>query len=198
MSLTLALLIAAVLSGCGPATQEVHFPDPNLEGRIRGAIDKPTGAILQSELDEITSLSVVFAKNLSGLEHCTNLSKLWIAIGDIEDLSSLAGLTSLTQLWLLDCQITDISALSGLTNLTYLAIDDNNITDVTPLSNLYNLEELHISRNYISDIEPLVDNTGLSEGDEVILQYNPLSDTSINTYIPQLEARGVDVEYEQE
>jgi hypothetical protein len=40
-----------------------------------------------------------------------------------------------------------------------------------------------------------VDNEGLSEGDEVQLQQNPLSSDSINIYIPQLEARGVIVEY---
>jgi len=40
-----------------------------------------------------------------------------------------------------------------------------------------------------------VSNPGLSEGDEVDLSSNPLSDTSINTYIPQLEARGVNVGY---
>jgi len=40
-----------------------------------------------------------------------------------------------------------------------------------------------------------VDNEGLSEGDQVYLNGNPLSSASINTYIPQLEARGVIVEY---
>jgi len=35
----------------------------------------------------------------------------------------------------------------------------------------------------------------LSEGDEIILRENPLSWDSINTYIPQLEARGVTVDY---
>ena len=32
-------------------------------------------------------------------------------------------------------------------------------------------------------------------GDEVILNYNPLNEISVNTYIPQLEARGVIVYY---
>jgi len=41
----------------------------------------------------------------------------------------------------------------------------------------------------------LVNNPGLSQGDEVYLSGNPLSSASINTYIPQLEARGVIVEY---
>jgi len=38
-----------------------------------------------------------------------------------------------------------------------------------------------------------VDNNGLSGGDKVYLEENPLSSDSINIYIPQLEARGVTV-----
>jgi len=40
-----------------------------------------------------------------------------------------------------------------------------------------------------------VDNEGLSEGDIVKLELNPLSSDSINIYIPQLEAKGVIVLY---
>jgi hypothetical protein len=40
-----------------------------------------------------------------------------------------------------------------------------------------------------------VENSGLSVGDKVYLGDNPLSTTSINVYIPQLEARGVTVTY---
>jgi len=40
-----------------------------------------------------------------------------------------------------------------------------------------------------------VENEGLGTGDRVYLFDNPLSDDSINIYIPQLEARGVTVTY---
>jgi Leucine-rich repeat (LRR) protein len=52
-----------------------------------------------------------------------------------------------------------------------------------------------LHNNQISDISPLVDNEGISEGDTVDLDENPLSSDSINIYIPQLEARGVNVDY---
>jgi len=42
----------------------------------------------------------------------------------------------------------------------------------------------------------LVQNEGLGTGDEVALNENPLSPDSINIYIPQLEARGVTVDYD--
>jgi hypothetical protein len=54
---------------------------------------------------------------------------------------------------------------------------------------------LSLYNNHISDISPLVDNTGLGEGDWVDLRGNPLSEQSINEYIPALEARGVQVYY---
>jgi hypothetical protein len=40
-----------------------------------------------------------------------------------------------------------------------------------------------------------VANSELSEGDSVDLRDNPLSTTSVNVYIPELEERGVNVEY---
>jgi len=51
--------------------------------------------------------------------------------------------------------------------------------------------------NSIVDISPLVANSGLSDGDEVDLKWNPLSDKSLNEYIPQLEERGVHVTWEE-
>jgi len=38
-----------------------------------------------------------------------------------------------------------------------------------------------------------VDNTGISSWDNVYLGCNSLSDTSLNTYIPELESRGIQV-----
>ncbi|MFC2000428.1 hypothetical protein ACFLXE_06715 [Chloroflexota bacterium] len=69
------------------------------------------------------------------------------------------------------------------------------MSDISPLQNLTSLKDVDLRANQITDIQTLVDNTGLSDGDQVSLSGNPLSDTSINTYIPQLEARGVQVIY---
>ena len=80
----------------------------------------------------------------------------------------LSGLTNLTNLTLSRNQILDLSVLSGLTNLTSLGLYNNLIVDISPLSGLTNLTYLD-------------------------LHNNPLSDTSINTHIPALRARGVRV-----
>ena len=111
------------------------------------------------------------------------------------------------------CQIKNIHALKNLTNIWFLHLNLNEISDLTPLRNLSNLRELYLATNQIQDISvleyltnlnrirlwdnqitdilPLVKNSGLGKGDLVSLQGNPLSEKSINEYIPILRSRGV-------
>ncbi|MGB5926057.1 MAG: leucine-rich repeat domain-containing protein [Dehalococcoidia bacterium] len=134
--------------------------------------------------------------DISPLANLTSLTGLALSINQISDISPLANLTNLTEFLTLNGnQISDISPLASLTNLTELGLEWNQISDISSLANLTNLTQVWLRANQISDIEPLVNNPGLSEGDTVYLTANPLSHTSINTYIPQLEARGVIVSY---
>ena len=129
---------------------------------------------------------------LSGL---TSLKSLNLGSNNISDISVLSNLTSLTYLGLHNNSITDISSLSGLVSLEYLRLDNNSILDISALSSLNSLTRLRLFGNSISDIAPLVANTGLDSGDEVDVRSNPLSDTSLNTHIPALQARGVTVTF---
>jgi len=199
--------------------EAVTFADLNLEAAIREAISKPEDPIYASDLGGLTSLNAS-ARNiidLTGLEYATSLTDLVVANNTISDISPLANLTSLTELYLDDNQISDISPLANLTSLTWLwlpgnqisdistvgnltslirlNLENNQISDISPLANLTSLTVLDLGGNQISDILPLVDNEGLSEGDEVNLEENPLSSNSVNIYIPQLQARGVIVSY---
>jgi hypothetical protein len=63
------------------------------------------------------------------------------------------------------------------------------------LASATKLTILFLSTNKINDISPLVNNSGLKTGCSIWLQYNPLSQVSINTYITQLLTRGVQVTY---
>ena len=153
--------------------------------------------------------------DISPLAGLTGLTDLWLGSNPISDISPLAGLTNLTNLYLGDTAITDISVLSGLTNLIDLSLGFNAITDISPLGSLTNLtnldlaynaltdisplmgltnlQELDLANNAISDLSPLVANMGFGRGDKLVVDDNPLSDISINTHIPALEARGVRV-----
>jgi len=160
------------------AYEVVTFPDPCLEWAIRDAIGKPTGDIYRSDLEglwEFFQNSGSCITDITGLEYCINLIRL--------------------ALWS-NPELSDISPLSNLPYLAALWLDMNQISDISPLANLTTLDYLSLRHNQISDVKPLVDNSGLGEGDAVDLRWNPLSATSLNTYIPQLGARGVTVYYD--
>ena len=140
----------------------------------------------------LRSNSMSDVSSLSGL---TSLRTLALDNNSISNITPLSGLTSLTSLTLSGNNISDISALSGLNSLLSLSLFRNNISDISALSGLTNLRSLSLSSNNISDLSPLVANTGLGSGDRVDVRNNPLSDTSINTHIPALQDRGIDVRF---
>ena len=107
----------------------------------------------------------------------------------------------LARLQSLDASEQGISELSGIeycTNLSFIYLWSNQISDISPLASLTYLKHLYIYGNQISDLSPLVENSGLGEGDVVLLQNNnlDLSEGSEDLeHIQQLEERGVVVQY---
>ncbi|MDP2920277.1 MAG: leucine-rich repeat domain-containing protein [Dehalococcoidia bacterium] len=162
-----------------------------------------------NQISDLTPLA-----NLAG----TTLQWLDLSGNQITDISSVGGLIGLRNLSLSYNKIKDISAIAKLTNLNYLYLAHNEISDMSALGNIRILMELtlnnnrisdisslgitlitaqarvDLSSNLISDISPLV-SRGLGAGGKLNLQDNPLGPESVNTYIPRLKARGVDVQY---
>ncbi len=156
-------------------------------------------------------------RDISPLEGMTKLKKLKIADAFLEDISPLAGLTKIENLWIIRSKINDIQFLGNMTEMNYLKLDLNNITDISVLANMKKLEQFMAPDNMISDLNPLKDlpklsylrlwnnkiedllpiivNADFGVGDMIDLTGNPLSDKSINDYIPQLQRRGVRVLY---
>ena len=134
--------------------------------------------------------------DISPLAGLTQLTYLALSSNTISDVSPLAGLTQLTRLFLPGNTISDVSPLAGLTQLTWLGLSSNTISDIAPLANLTKLEDLQLFNNSISDVSPLVKlNLRGTEGNSMRLwiQLNPLSYASINTHIPAMQARGIEV-----
>lgn len=153
-----------------------------------------------SHLNDLTMLTKLWLSDnqiidISPLSSLANLQTLHLDFNQIININALSGLSKLDHLSLWDNQITDISYLIDLASITYLDLEDNQISDISALSNLENIRLLFLSDNQISDIYPLTQNSGFDDGGTIYLRNNPLSETSINTYIPQLEALGVDVTY---
>lgn len=148
-----------------------------------------------AELTNLTGLSLSrnAITDISVLARLTNLEELHLWSNSISDISPLAGLTNLTKLEFGSALISDISPLAGLTNLIELDLWNNSISDISVLAGLTNLQDLDIGNNTVSDLSPLVANIGLSDGDWISVEDNPLDETSMNTHIPTLWRRGVRV-----
>jgi len=77
-----------------------------------------------------------------------------------------------------------------LAKLTALEAECSGIANISGLQYCTNLARLILYQNQISDVSPLSSLTNLTT---LYLDENPLSKTSVNVYIPQLEERGVNV-----
>ena len=153
-----------------------------------------------STLTNLKHLNLDYNNGIPDITPLTNLTKLvllGISGSNITDITPLSDLTNLTSLHLADNNnLTNISILAGLTNLWVLRLGNNNLTDITPLSGLINLRTLWLQRNNLTDITPLVDNPGFCDEATLNVRQNPLSTQSINTHIPILQARGVEVDFD--
>ncbi len=153
-----------------------------------------------SPLSENTHLSRLYLgqnqiSDLSPLSGLDTLYSLWINNNQISDLSPLSETQAIQNLYLHNNQITDISPLSNLVLLSYLELENNAVEDISALENLALLYLVNLAENMVTNIEPLVNNLGINYGDTIYLLNNPLDSVSINIYIPELQARGVTVNY---
>ena len=157
-----------------------------------------------STMSGLTSLTVLNLGNnsvsdISAVAGLTNLTELNVDNNSVSDISSVAGLTHLTRLVLGNNSISDISAVAGLTNLTDLSLWNNSVSDISAVAGLTNLTYLHLSGNSISDVSPLLglNLTGTSwDSTGLYIEGNPLSYVSINTHLPAIQAKGVEVKFD--
>jgi len=154
-----------------PDSELVLIPDANLATAIRKNIDLAPGSPI-TKLDMLglgrlydSGPHVIDSfprdhpekqiKDLTGLQHATNLEYIELNDNRIVDLTPLAGLTQLKTLLIERNRIGDISPLAGLTQLRSLAISGNRISDIGPLTGLTQLSGLILNYNQIEDLTPL-------------------------------------------
>ena len=177
-----------------PPPEVISIPDSNLAAAIRETLGLASGeaitdlAMLRLDLLSVRDRQIT---DLTGIEHATNIGALTF-FGDtqITDITPLAKLTKLAVLNINGSRISDISPLAGLTSLRHLNLGPAEISDISPLAGLTNLKNLLLQNNPISDLSPLAELTNLKY---LHLWGNPLNYASIYTHIPALQARGVEV-----
>ena len=134
--------------------------------------------------------------DMAPLARLDSLTWLHFDYNDTADFAPLAELRSLTWLSLNSNAISDLAPIAGLGLLTELSLNDNAISDLAPIAGLGLLTELSLNDNAISDLAPLLANDGLGSGDTLALKGNPLSPRAIDTDIPALQERGVEVTFD--
>ena len=159
-----------------PPSEAISMPDSNLAAAIREELDlaagSPITALNMLGLETLGAQNKQI-KNLTGLEHATNLRSLFLDQNQIEDITSLTGLKQLRRLLIHRNKIMDVTPLTQLTNLTTLNLGDNQIRDVAPLAGLTRLRNLSLWHNQISNVGPI---TGLTDLEALQLVGNQISD----------------------
>ena len=126
-----------------------------IEKEIRFRLDKPKGALTDTDLGKVTALDL-------------NRKK-------ISDVGDLKGLKQVKWLWLNGNQIHDISALKELREITSLHLESNQLVDTDGLKELRQLKELSINHNQLRDLSAL---KGLTQLRYLDLGHNQLTDLS--------------------
>ena len=174
---------------------EVSFPDPALDSVMREMLNIPSGAVHRSDLSYVAFVDANEANiaSLEGLQYCPILQQIYMSRNQVASLTPLGQLHTLRNVQFGGNNITDITPLGGSSMIERLYLGQNNISDISVIGQLLDMHVLDLHTNSISDITPLVTNYGLAASDTVYLQNNPLSVRSVDTLIPQLEARGLTV-----
>ncbi|MFC1569884.1 leucine-rich repeat domain-containing protein [bacterium] len=97
---------------------------------------------------ELSGFSI---SDLSGLEHCQNLTALDLSNNDIDDISAMSALILLEELDLSLNNISRLDALCRMHTLKYLDISLNAIEDLSPLMELNQLEYINTVGNQIPE-----------------------------------------------
>ena len=145
--------------------QTVRMPDENLAAVVRDALGlAPSARITRQAMQRLTLLDAQSYRiievtgqegeieDITGLEHATQLTRLFLNNNRIRDIGPLSRLPQLEELSIFNNQISDIGPLAGLKQLTSLGISDNPINNFSPLAGLVQLRGLWISVQRISHL----------------------------------------------
>lgn len=168
----------------------MSISDTALESVIREKINKPLAQFMASEIAMIDVLNAESRgiADLSGIEYCENLTILHVSENQISDLSPLAKLKNLRIFGARANLISDLSPLAH-SGLFQISVPDNEIIDVTPIATMPDIRVMALHNNQIVDIAPLVASPYIGPDDQLNLTNNPLSEQSLEEYIPALQAR---------
>lgn len=118
--------------------------DGLVEQAIRKVLNKPWSKLTEADLAELLELDVSNqpVRTLKGLEHATNLRKLFVNHTRVSDISSLSNLANMEELKIGETKVTEFEALKKMTRLRVLAVNELNIKDPAFLGEFTDLTTL--------------------------------------------------------
>ncbi len=185
--LTALHLVGNAITDVSPLSSLTQLTALHLDGNAITDVSPLSGLTELAEL-RLAGNALTDVTPLSGL---TDLTTLYLSNNDITDVSPLSGLTELKTLYLYATDIRDVTPLSSLTNLTRLNLGSNEIQHLSPLAGLNELTTLRLDSNCLTNIGGLTSNTGLGDGDDVSLEWNPLDAQTLANDVTALRDRGV-------
>lgn len=135
----------------------IEFKDKVFEDLVRKEINKPSGYVYPSDLENIKELDFHNAhiEKLNGIENMTALEKLNLSGTDIKDISLLKYLTNLREVNISNTSISDITALENSIYIRYLNLNKTEITTLEVIKKFEHIEKLYVSGTKISTIPNL-------------------------------------------
>lgn len=146
--------------------QTIVIKDAYLEKAVRDTIDKPSGDLQTSDVENMDTLSYFalnhhYIKDLEGIQYLKNLKNLYLTGAEITDYHLLKTLDKLESLALIFNGVKpgaiaisgeaqndfsmDISEICKLPHIKKLTLSQDRIKDLSPLGQLKNLEYLDLS-----------------------------------------------------
>ncbi|WP_434303012.1 leucine-rich repeat domain-containing protein [Clostridium botulinum] len=135
----------------------IEFKDKVFEDLVRKEINKPSGYVYPSDLENIKELDFHNAhiEKLNGIENMTSLEKLNLSGTDIQDISLLKYLINLKEVNISNTSISDITALENSIYIRYLNINETEITTLEAIKKFEYIEKLYVSGTKINTVPQL-------------------------------------------
>ncbi|NFD04291.1 DUF5050 domain-containing protein [Clostridium botulinum] len=166
----------------------IEFKDKVFEELVRKEINKPSGYIYPTDLENIKELDFHNAhiEKLNGIENMTALEKLNLSGTDIKDISLLKCLINLKEVNISNTSISDITALKNSIYIRYLNLNETNVTTLQVIEKFQYIERLYVSGTKINTVPQL---SSLLELD---LSNCNINDISFINYLHNLTYLNVD------
>ncbi|MBY6756567.1 leucine-rich repeat domain-containing protein [Clostridium botulinum] len=135
----------------------IEFKDKVFEELVRKEINKPSGYIYPTDLENIKELDFHNAhiEKLNGIENMTALEKLNLSGTDIKDISLLKCLINLKEVNISNTSISDITALKNSIYIRYLNLNETNVTTLQVIEKFQYIERLYVSGTKINTVPQL-------------------------------------------